>query len=88
MPCPPSRSAWAQPWPERRIEHTYCAYCKRRHLEGRSSCEGCGAPITAPGRIEALQEKLDAGDGDELIEVTTFGDAKPQFIRAPRLVLR
>lgn len=50
---------FAGPWPERRMDRTYCAYCGRQHREGLTSCEGCGAPVTAPGRIDALQTHLD-----------------------------
>ena len=72
-------------WPERRVEHTYCAYCGRRHSEGGSNCEGCGAPVTAPGRIEALQQKLDA---DDLVDVTEFGDVRQKLLslRTGRIV--
>lgn len=46
-------------WPEQRIAHTYCGYCTRQHSEGKTQCDGCGAPVTAPGRIDALQQHLD-----------------------------
>ena len=57
---------FAGPWPERRIEHTYCAYCTRQHRDGLTSCEGCGAPVTAPGRIDALQAHLDKAEREPL----------------------
>ena len=47
-----------------------CDYCARQQAvatDGR--CRGCGAPLPAP-----IPE-------NELIEVTTFGDRKPQFVR-------
>ena len=64
-------------WPEQRIERTYCGYCTRQHREGLTLCEGCGAP----GRIDALQAYLDEFDR---VEVTTFGDSRPQFIDVPK----
>lgn len=68
-------------WPERRLQHTYCAYCRRQHRDGLTSCEGCGAPVTAPGRIDALQAHLDEFDR---VEVTTFGDSYPKYIDIPK----
>lgn len=72
---------FAGPWPERRMDRTYCAYCGRQHCDWLTSCEGCGAPVTAPGRIDALQAHLDEFDR---VEVTTFGDSHPQYIDIPR----
>ena len=58
----------AAAWPD--ASRVQCDYCARRQtLTADGNCIGCGAPLPEPTRY------------DDLIEVTTFGDRKPQFIR-------